>query len=61
MLGDVGDPQLVRAGAGELPVDQVFGDLVRFGAARRINNSTAPWPTMMSRASLSSACTRRAP
>nr|WP_264674772.1 hypothetical protein [Nocardioides kribbensis] len=29
VLGDVGDPQLVRAGAGEVSFDQVSGDVVR--------------------------------
>jgi hypothetical protein len=29
MLGDVGDPQLVRAGTGELPLDQIAGGRLR--------------------------------
>ena len=33
MLGDVGDPQLVRGGAGDVAVDQVGGDLVGLGMA----------------------------
>jgi hypothetical protein len=33
VLGDIGHPQLVRSGAGELAVDQVGGDLVRLGVA----------------------------
>jgi hypothetical protein len=33
VLGDIGDPQLVRLGAGEVTVDQVSGDLVGLGVA----------------------------
>jgi hypothetical protein len=33
VLGDVGDAQLVRLGAGEVAVDQVGGDLVGLGMA----------------------------
>jgi hypothetical protein len=33
MLGDIGDPQLVRPAAGEGAVDQVGGDLVGLGMA----------------------------
>jgi hypothetical protein len=74
VLGDVGDPQLVRARPGELAVHQVprgRGLVFRPGPAaagqaplipaRRISISTAPWPTVMPRPSLSSACTRRDP
>jgi hypothetical protein len=73
VLGDVSDPLLVGQRPGELAVDQVTrGRRLVLGAgrrlpgrplipARRMSISTAPWPTVMPKPSLSSACTRRDP
>lgn len=43
VLGNVGDPQLVRSGAGELAIDQVSSDEVGLCCQCRVNPQIVTW------------------